>query len=105
MLPVETPLSSRHLVGLALATASLPGLGCGRRATPADCQLIVDKSVDLQLKDRSETDPAAIKASETKIRAALEDQIKECESRRVTDKTMECIRAAGTREELDSCLR
>ncbi len=105
MLPVGTALSSRHLVGLALATASLPGLGCGRRATPADCQLIVDKSVELQLNDMSETDPAAIKASELKIRAALEDQIKEGESRRVTDKTIACIRGASTREELDSCLR
>lgn len=93
------------LLGLAVVTATLPALGCGRRATPADCQLIVDKSVDLQLKDMDETDAAAIKASEAKIRAALEDQIKECESRRVTDKTIACVRDAKTRGELDECLR
>ncbi len=105
MLRVGTPVSSRHLVGLALAAASLPVLGCGRRATAADCQLIVDKSVELQLQDMSETDPEAIRKSEAKIRSALEGEIVACESRRVTDRTMACVRTAHTRGELDACLR
>jgi hypothetical protein len=97
-------VSSVHLVGIVLATASL-GLGCGRRATQADCQLIVDRSVELQAKESSETDPAVIAEREKRIKAALEADIHECESRRVTDKTMACVRAATTTEELDRCLR
>jgi hypothetical protein len=99
-------VSSLHLVGIVLATtASIGGLGCGRRATQADCQLIVDKSVELQAKETSETDPAVIAEREKRIRAALEGDIHECESRRVTDKTMACVQAATTAQELEQCLR
>lgn len=105
MLPVGTPVSSAHLLGLALATASLPTLGCGRRATPADCRLIVDRSVELQSKEADENDPATLKDREARIRAALEPEIEACESRRVTDRTMACVKAAQSSKELETCLR
>jgi hypothetical protein len=89
----------------AIALAGLGGLGCGRRATPEDCQLIVDKSVELQSKESSETDPAVIAERAKRIRAALESDIHECESRRVTDKTMGCVKGASSTQELDNCLR
>jgi hypothetical protein len=95
-----------HLLGLALATASFPGMiGCGRRATEVDCRLIVDRSVELQSKEMSETDPKTIADREARIRAELEDQIKECESRRVTDRTMSCVQNAKSSQELETCLR
>jgi hypothetical protein len=108
--PTPTSTSSTSLAaaagvaGIAL-TASLSGLGCGRHATEADCRLIVDKSVELQSKEMSETDPAAIADRAQRIRAALEDDMKECQSRRVTDKTMGCIQGATSTKELDACLR
>jgi hypothetical protein len=98
-------VSPVRLVGIAIATASLGGLGCGRRATAADCQLIVDRSVELQAKESSETDPAVIAEREKRIRAALEDEIHECESRRVTERTMSCVKGATSTKELDQCLR
>jgi hypothetical protein len=79
--------------------------GCGRRATDADCQLIVDRSVELQMKEMSQSDQTAIAERERQVRAALEDQIKSCESRHVTEKTMGCVRAASSMKELDNCLR
>jgi hypothetical protein len=99
--------SSVPLLGLALATASVPaaGLGCGRRATEADCRLIVDRSVELESREMSETDPKTIADREARIRAELEDQIKECESRRVTDRTMGCVQSAKSSQELETCLR
>jgi hypothetical protein len=85
--------------GLALVT-------CGRRATPADCQLLVDKSVELQLKELNlAADAAAIAERERQVRAELGDEIRSCESRRVTEKTMACVRAASSTQELDRCLR
>jgi hypothetical protein len=96
---------SRQWLGLALSAASLQGLGCGRRATAADCQLIVDRSVELQSKAQSDTDPTAIQERERRIRAALEAEIKQCETRRVTDRTMACVQAASTSEEIETCLR
>jgi hypothetical protein len=98
---------ARFFTRLTLA-AALPGavlgVGCGRRATPADCQLIVDKSVELQMKEMSETDPAVIKERKEHIRGELQDDLKSCETRRVTDKTMACVASAPSTQELDKCL-
>ena len=90
------------LVGVALGSSIA---GCGRRATEADCQLIVDKSVELQMKEMSETDAATIAERETHIRSELDEQIQSCQSRRVTDRTITCVKAATTTQELDRCLR
>lgn len=79
--------------------------GCGRHATDADCRLIVDKSVELQMKAMSETDGAAIEARAQQVREALEGRIRSCESVRVTDRTMACVRAAPTMRDLEECLR
>lgn len=99
----------RHgsLVSLTLAVvgSALVATGCGRRATDADCRLIVDRSVELQMKELSHNDVAAIAQRERQVRDALEDEIRLCGSRRVTDKTMVCVRAASTLRELDTCLR
>jgi hypothetical protein len=78
---------------------------CGRRATPADCQFIVDRSVELQLKELDLRDAAAIAERERQVRAELDDDIKSCESRRVTEKTMACVRSASSTQELERCLR
>jgi hypothetical protein len=80
-------------------------VGCGRRATDADCRLIVDKSVELQMKEMSRNDRAAIAEREQQVRAALDDEIKSCANRRVTEKTMACVRTASAVKELDACLR
>ena len=100
MKPLTAALVS--LVGLALGSCIA---GCGRRATEADCQLIVDKSVELQMKEMSETDAATIAEREAHIRSELEEQIQSCQSRRVTDRTITCVKAATSSQELDRCLR
>jgi hypothetical protein len=92
-------------LALALAGGASVAAGCGRRATEADCRLIVDKSVELQMKEMSRNDLAAISEREQQVRAALGDEIRSCESRRVTDKMIACVREASTTRELDSCLR
>lgn len=94
-------------LGLMCASsgASLAAAGCGRRATQADCRLIVDRSVELELKGTSETDTSAIEKQEEQIRAKLDDELKSCEGRRVTDRTISCVQAASTTQELDTCLR
>ena len=101
---LEHRLSLPALAAL-VASASLPELGCGRRATQADCQLIVDRSVELELKGQSETDPQVVAKREAAVRAELDDKIKSCESRRVTDKMMACVKTASSSEELEGCLK
>jgi hypothetical protein len=81
-------------------------LGCGRHATHADCQLIVDRSVELQMRGASENDAEAIAKREAVVRAELEEEIHTCErDRRITDKIMACVRSASTSGELETCLR
>jgi hypothetical protein len=80
-------------------------LGCGRRATRADCQLIVDRSVELRMKEMTVSNPSAIRQREEQIRAELSPQIASCEGRHVTERTMACVSAASTSEQLDRCLR
>ena len=57
------------------------------------------------MKEMSQNDQAAIAEREKQVRAELQDEIKTCETLRVTDKTMACIRGAATMRELDACLR
>lgn len=78
---------------------------CGRRATPADCRLIVDKSVELQLKMLSETDAPSVARREQQVRSQMQGELKACEGRLVSDKMMSCVISAPTTEELEQCLR
>ena len=90
---------------LALLVGVLVCSACGRRATHGDCQLIVDRSVEIQLGEQSQTDPKAIAKRKGEIRAELDDAINSCErDRRVTDKMMACVQSASTTADLDSCL-
>jgi hypothetical protein len=79
--------------------------GCGRRATATDCQLIVNKSFELELQESSGSDLLTIRKREADVRSELDEKITSCESRRVTEKTMACVRAATTTGEMDRCLR
>jgi hypothetical protein len=96
------------LAALALSPMTFrgaAGAGCGHRATQADCQLIVDKAVELQMKDMDLRDATAIEKREEQVRAELGDEIKSCEGRHVTDRTLACVRTATTPQGLDACLR
>jgi hypothetical protein len=96
-----------HRVASAVvaAVAAFGLAACGHRATHEECQLIVDRSVELRLKGQDETDPQLVAKREVAVRAELDDKIKSCESRRVTDKTMACVKSATRSEELEECLR
>lgn len=103
-------MRTRHSVApcasfvLALILSVL-AIACGRRATPADCQLIVNRSVELQMKEMSESDPKTIAKRSAEVRAELDDEIKSCErERHVTERTMGCVQSATTTVELDKCL-
>jgi hypothetical protein len=89
------------LVASAVAAAA----ACGRRATLDDCRLIVDRSVELQMRQMSLIDPSAIRKREDDVRAALQSELTSCEGRRVTDRTISCVQRANTLLELDQCLR
>lgn len=97
------PLRSWTL--LALVAVALVA-GCGRKATEADCQIIVDQTVAVKLKEKNVTDPAAV----TKMQVELRDEVKGevmdgCVGKRISDSALACIKGAQTQEEIVKCLR
>src|SRR5260370_35972652 len=58
--------------------------GCGRRATHADCPLIVDKSVELRMKTMSLTSEPSLRTRWEAVRQESQAQIPSCEGLRVT---------------------
>lgn len=96
--------SMAALLGLALSAC---GLSSCHKATEADCEQILDRIVELELKDQGVTDPELVKkrTEETKSRKR-EQLIKSCVGKRVSRSNMECIRTAKNAAEItDKCLR
>ncbi len=88
-----------------IASASLV-LGCGRKATEADCQLIVDRNVEVTMRSMSnQPDQAAITKKQEELRAEMKDGLKDCVGRRVTDSMMDCVKSAKTQDEINACIR
>jgi hypothetical protein len=80
-------------------------MGCGRNATEADCDLVVDRNVELAMKKLSITDPVQIDKRKQEVRAELKPQLQGCIGKRVTDGMMKCVKNAETPEAIDDCMR
>ena len=88
------------LVGLACGL-----VGCGRKATREDCEAVVDKNVELQLKALGVTDAAVVAKRREEMRASMREDIDKCVGKRVTDSMMACVKNAETADKIDKCLR
>jgi hypothetical protein len=92
-------------VALVAPAVSVLLLACGHRATHEDCQLIVDKSVELQMAKMSLGSAADVRHRVEQVRGQLQTDIASCEGRRVTDGMMACVQSAKAPQELEQCLR
>lgn len=95
-------LKGRSVAALALACLAL-ALGCGRKATVEDCQQIVKRIVELELKS---VVPAQELSSEVRdAQQELEERARaDCVGRRITEKSLACVAAANSAEALiDDC--
>lgn len=79
--------------------------GCGRRATEADCALIVDRYVEIELKTLKVTDAKIVEQRKNEMRRDLKDDLRACPGKRITASMLACVRQAQTNEELDKCTR
>jgi hypothetical protein len=85
---------------MAMATAVT---GCGRKATQADCDLIVDRYVEVQLRAMNINDPATIEKHKAEMRHDVKDELRDCVGKRVTDGMLACVKRAQTNDEMDKC--
>jgi hypothetical protein len=98
---------SRHGIGLlGLLIVAFPALvGCGRKATREDCEMVVDRNIEVKLKSDGTTDPAVIQKRKDELKPTLKEDIDKCVGKRVTDGMMKCVKTAETPEQIDKCLR
>jgi hypothetical protein len=83
-------------------------LGCGHPATEKECQEIADRVAQLELAaSPAGKDPETAKEHLERTRNWVkEGQLKSCVGRRITDRAMQCVRAAKRAEEItDDCFR
>jgi hypothetical protein len=97
---------SAPLLAFAAVVALGLGLGgCGRKATREDCDAVVDKNVELQLKALGVVDPSVVGKRRDEMRAAMREDIDKCIGKRVTDSMMSCVKGADSTDKIDKCLR
>jgi hypothetical protein len=93
------------LSALVLAVSAAAAIGCGRKATEADCQLIVDRNVELQMKALNINDPVVIAKKQDELRGEMKGELQQCVGRRVTDGIMDCVKVAKSTAEISECMR
>lgn len=89
-----------------IALAAVVGLttGCGRPATEADCDEIVERIARLELERRKLSAEAVADEIATAKQSLRETSMKECVGKRLTDESMACVRAAqSSREIIEDC--
>ena len=78
--------------------------GCGHPATPQECEKIVERVAELELK-AADVEPGEVgpRVKETK-EAFRRRMMNECVGRRITHRALECVKNAKTSEEIsDDC--
>lgn len=80
-------------------------LGCGRKATREDCELIVDRNGEVMLKAMGVTDAMTVAKRKEELRAQMKTDIDECIGKRITDGMLACVKTAESAEQITKCMR
>jgi hypothetical protein len=76
-------------------------VGCGRPATQAECDEIVGRIAELEMKEAASPAPAEVAKQVTETKQAFQTKSRrECVGRRITSKAIGCVRTAKTAEEI-----
>jgi hypothetical protein len=106
-MPTATRFPARTVAALpafALVLAALTA-GCGHKASDADCQFILDRNVEVQMKAMHIADPVAVDKRKQEIHTELKGQLAGCVGKRITDAMLACVARAQTAEDIDGCMR
>jgi hypothetical protein len=79
---------------------------CGRPATEAECDEIVGRIAELELRESKGADPDDVKRQVAETKQAFRDKTRaHCVGKRVTPYALKCVRSAQTAEEIvQKCL-
>lgn len=98
------PRSIRWCAALVLGSATLAG--CGHPATREECDQLLAKSAEIELRGQSVTDPKMIAERTSAARATPRgvEFASQCIGKRITAGALECVSKATTAEQFDHCL-
>ena len=104
--PAPAPFAAAFVLAASFVISITLG-GCGHPATERECQEILDKVVELELRGQNVNDPATLELRKKTTREARsKDLLPSCTGRKITDQAMACIRSASSYDEIDNrCLR
>jgi hypothetical protein len=92
-------VTARSLPLMLLAWLAVAG--CGRPATIADCEEIVARIAELELRGAKTADPSVIAKEVADTKVAFQAKAKqECVGKRITQRALECVRSAKSAEEI-----
>ena len=102
---MPTPRALLAAAGMLVVLVVLAG--CGRKATEADCMVIVDQMVVVKMKKKNANpDPAAVQKLQSELREEAKGEIMDsCVGKRISDGALDCIKKAETEEEIIKCMR
>jgi hypothetical protein len=106
-----TPRVLRSLFPLLALLGAAALAGCGHPATEAECQTIVERIVELELKAQKVTDPDEIAKRRGEGLGVSGDGGKSevlqgCIGRHITDRALACVKSAESASEItDHCLQ
>ncbi|MEM9693587.1 MAG: hypothetical protein AAGA56_13655 [Myxococcota bacterium] len=89
---------------LVLFTPVFFALGCGHPATREECELILSKNVEFELRSQNVSDPKVI---DERVETAMKEKgelLEPCIGTRITDDAVACVRKAQTTEAFEACL-
>lgn len=97
----------RYAVDLVVLVLALGLLAGCHRATEQDCEKILDKIVELELKDQGIVDDRTVGSRKADARAKKHDDLmKNCVGKRLPQSALACIDQAKTADEItEQCLR
>ena len=86
---------------------------CGHQASEAECQVIVERIVELEMRAQNVTDPTEIAKRKAESLGLADagagiagDVLKGCIGKHITDRELDCVREAKSASEItDRCLQ
>ena len=75
--------------------------GCHRHvATAGDCRVILDRLVEMELKESGYRDPSLVPRWQEELARRFDDDLRHCQTIQVGDDLMACVRAARNPEDI-----
>lgn len=99
---------SPQVATLLVALSAFALGGCGREATEADCEQILEKAARLEMEERLGKPDEKLVASEVAAtkKSMREAMMSQCVGKRITDGALECVKNAKSSKALtEECFR